>query len=51
MSLNKWEDSILKYAYFLQVNFKQNPIAGLLKFLQNIVWKFWKNNSDLYMEK
>lgn len=51
MSLNKWEDSILKCAYFLQVNFKQNPIAVLLKILQNIVWNFWKNNSDLYLEK
>ena len=55
MSLNKWEDSgTFQYwgniQYFLPVNFKQNPIAGLLKVLQNIVWKSWKNNSDLYLE-
>ena len=56
MSLNKWEDSgTFQYwgniQYFLQVNVKQNPLAGLLKVLQNIVWKSWKNNSDLYLEK
>ena len=55
MSLNKWEDSgTFQYwgniQYFLPVNFKQNHIAGLLKVLQNIVWKSWKNNSDLYLE-
>ena len=43
MSLNKRKDSTLKYVRFLQVNFKQNPNAGLLKILQN--------NSDFYLEE